>query len=77
MYGRADARVIDADTLDSKTLLLPYTRLLVHTKDQDLSVAMRLRQRRGHRFRGGLLVASLMVSRGGDSEVATCPLGQS
>lgn len=41
MYGRADARVIDADTLDSKTLLLPYTRLLVHTKDQDLSVAMR------------------------------------
>jgi GNAT superfamily N-acetyltransferase len=41
VYGRADARVIEADALDNRTLLLPYTRMLVHTKDDDLSLAMR------------------------------------
>jgi hypothetical protein len=41
VYGRADARLIDADAFDNRTLLLPYTRLLVHTKDEDLGLAVR------------------------------------
>jgi GNAT superfamily N-acetyltransferase len=41
VYGQADDRLVEADAFDNRTLLLPYTRLLVHTKDDDLGLAIR------------------------------------
>jgi len=41
VYGRADARTIVADAFDNRTMLVPYTRYLVHTGDERISTAIR------------------------------------
>jgi L-amino acid N-acyltransferase YncA len=41
VYGRVDERLIRAAAFDNRTVVFPYTRLLVHARDEDLAVAVR------------------------------------